>query len=167
MIDITQFKQIVTSIENNNLTIVLVKRHGSLNDKQLDEKLFDLTTKGHIPFFIVSNNTNDHNQVYFFEKNNTTFIKKVDLQIVCDNFNLQMPPVTQLAKNVINQAIDTVKTAITTGQIFTLFEDLQNRLKVCNQCEFLIEKRCQKCGCYMEYKAKLISAVCPIGLWHK
>ena len=169
MMNIERFNQIVKSIEDNNLTMVLMKQSGVFN-KQSDSKLFDLTTKERIPFFVISSDEPvDESWVYFFEKNNKTYVKKVDKQTLIDDFylNIQMPSITQLAKNVVSQAVDTVKTAVTTGQVFTPFEDLTNRLKVCNQCEFLVEKRCIKCGCFMEYKAKLISASCPICLWHK
>ena len=45
---------------------------------------------------------------------------------------------------------------------------LKMRWDLCSGCEFLTEKNsCQKCGCYMAIKHKLIHAACPIGKWDK
>lgn len=46
-------------------------------------------------------------------------------------------------------------------------ELFQKRLKICMGCEFFKKPAlvCSKCGCMMKYKAKLIKAKCPIGLW--
>lgn len=46
-------------------------------------------------------------------------------------------------------------------------EQAQQRLSICGECEFFIsaEKRCGKCGCYMEVKAKMATTKCPIGKW--
>ena len=41
------------------------------------------------------------------------------------------------------------------------------RLAVCEGCEFFIaaDRRCQKCGCWMELKAGFRTANCPEGKW--
>jgi hypothetical protein len=41
------------------------------------------------------------------------------------------------------------------------------RLAVCEGCEFFIiaDRRCQKCGCWMEVKAGFRTATCPEGKW--
>lgn len=42
-----------------------------------------------------------------------------------------------------------------------------NRMDICNKCEYLINmtKQCKKCGCFMEIKTKIDNAYCPIGKW--
>lgn len=44
---------------------------------------------------------------------------------------------------------------------------LQERLDVCSTCPQFIKatKQCKKCGCFMNLKAKLENATCPLGLW--
>lgn len=42
------------------------------------------------------------------------------------------------------------------------------RMKICNECPFLIKatSQCKKCGCFMNLKTKLPNASCPVGKWH-
>lgn len=42
-----------------------------------------------------------------------------------------------------------------------------HRQKICDMCEFYIQKqdKCKKCGCIMKVKTKLYSARCPVGKW--
>lgn len=54
--------------------------------------------------------------------------------------------------------------------IWTRANDLKNeRLAICKGCEFFVEasSRCDQCGCFMNYKALLPNAKCPIGKWGK
>lgn len=46
-------------------------------------------------------------------------------------------------------------------------EVAQARLAVCEACEFYKDKRCKKCGCFMEAKAAMGSSKCPEGKWEK
>lgn len=43
----------------------------------------------------------------------------------------------------------------------------QKRLEICRPCEHFRERgsKCEKCGCFMEYKTLIMSAECPIGKW--
>lgn len=45
----------------------------------------------------------------------------------------------------------------------------QERMSICNGCEFLIQatKTCKECGCFMTAKTKLPNASCPVGKWDK
>jgi len=53
------------------------------------------------------------------------------------------------------------KTKSTTDDLFN------QRYSICLQCPELLQitKQCKKCGCFMNMKAKLESAKCPIGKW--
>jgi hypothetical protein len=44
-------------------------------------------------------------------------------------------------------------------------EELDNRLSICNSCEFMFENRCLKCGCFLQAKARLATSRCPEGKW--
>ena len=40
------------------------------------------------------------------------------------------------------------------------------RLKICEGCEYMrTDRRCAKCGCFLDKKAKWRSSSCPIGKW--
>jgi len=44
---------------------------------------------------------------------------------------------------------------------------LKMRWDLCQGCEFLKDDKCQKCGCFMKVKHKLVMASCPEGKWGK
>jgi len=45
-------------------------------------------------------------------------------------------------------------------------EERERRLSICHECEFLIDgKRCQKCGCHVNWKSRLEAWHCPIQKW--
>lgn len=52
--------------------------------------------------------------------------------------------------------------------IFTRRKSIsEERLKICKTCEHFRERgaKCEKCGCFMEYKTMLMSVSCPINKW--
>lgn len=54
--------------------------------------------------------------------------------------------------------------------VFTRAKELsEKRLEICNTCEHLEKNlmRCNKCGCFMNFKTLLPIAECPIGKWGK
>jgi hypothetical protein len=45
-------------------------------------------------------------------------------------------------------------------------ETVSLRLDICGSCEeFSITRQCKKCKCFMDMKAQLETAVCPLGKW--
>jgi len=44
-------------------------------------------------------------------------------------------------------------------------EEKARRLAVCETCEHKKGTRCNLCGCFIGYKAKLKNSECPIGKW--
>lgn len=46
-------------------------------------------------------------------------------------------------------------------------EDLQKaRMAICKSCpELTTLNRCQKCGCFMDVKTRLVGAHCPLAKW--
>lgn len=44
---------------------------------------------------------------------------------------------------------------------------VHERMTVCESCDSydLNHKRCKQCGCFMKYKTRIPSAVCPLGKW--
>lgn len=81
--------------------------------------------------------------------------------------------VGQMAAGIIQLAKDTAKSAISGEVIGVNDEEKAARLKICTgdetspACEFYVvnQKRCGKCGCFMELKARIKSQSCPLGRW--
>ena len=44
-------------------------------------------------------------------------------------------------------------------------EERNFRVLACSTCEHKRGARCDLCGCFINYKAKLKSSTCPIGRW--
>ena len=77
-----------------------------------------------------------------------------------------LPPLATMAKNAAQALADEAKARLM--GIEALPEDaIDARLAICQSCEFfiLLQKRCSKCGCFMEYKTRLRSQKCPVGKW--
>ena len=44
-------------------------------------------------------------------------------------------------------------------------EEKELRLEQCSPCEHRKGNRCNLCGCFINYKAKLKNSECPLGKW--
>lgn len=46
-------------------------------------------------------------------------------------------------------------------------EKIEARLEICKVCPSFKKntQRCSKCGCFMQLKATLLQAKCPLGKW--
>lgn len=62
---------------------------------------------------------------------------------------------------------DVGQKAVERHPIFVTSEEVNHRMITCTQCsEFNKEqKRCYKCGCFMEHKIKFKSSKCPDSRW--
>lgn len=80
----------------------------------------------------------------------------------CRNTN-QLPSTTQMAKNLAKATKDHVRSGFKTVSE----EEIKKRLDTCADCEHYIphSSRCQLCGCFTKFKAKLSSGGCPIKKW--
>lgn len=43
----------------------------------------------------------------------------------------------------------------------------EERIAICENCEFYKNERCQKCGCFMKIKAKMLTSSCPAEKWKR
>ena len=65
----------------------------------------------------------------------------------------------KLAKKVIQEL-----TALVGGKSHPT--EFKQRWDICKYCEFMdYSNRCKKCGCFMNIKARLKKAKCPVGKW--
>jgi hypothetical protein len=90
--------------------------------------------------------------------------------------NKQLPSVPKMIKSA-TQAVGQEIRAVVMQQPPVSEEEQQRRLEICRGCEFFTpnietlseskrkQERCIKCGCFMNFKAKLRSQHCPINRW--
>ena len=75
------------------------------------------------------------------------------------------PPAFQMARNLVKQAWAS-GAGVAKGRAFLAKPEVANRrLEICAGCEFFRDRRCLKCGCFMDRKAHLEAASCPAGKW--
>jgi hypothetical protein len=76
-----------------------------------------------------------------------------------------MPSILDMGKNLIETAVNVAASVANGDQINLSEEEANKRLAICESCEFYINSRCSKCGCYMAVKTYLKAANCPVGKW--
>lgn len=72
------------------------------------------------------------------------------------------------AKKIQERALAIIKnTAQNIQPVLTSNETQEQRMSICNSCEFLftVTMQCKKCGCFVNAKTKLANAKCPINKW--
>jgi len=72
-----------------------------------------------------------------------------------------------MASNLAATLKDTALQFIKSGKMM-VYDDVKNgRLQICNSCDAYIkeQKRCARCGCFMETKARMSGAKCPLDKW--
>jgi len=89
----------------------------------------------------------------------------------------EMPSLREMAFNLIGAGKDLIAGAITNGVIMASDEIAKARWDICFECEFLVKQsvggeavdvhmyRCNKCGCGMRVKVRLVNTKCPINKW--
>lgn len=57
--------------------------------------------------------------------------------------------------------------AIAAGKDAITEQEISRRLVLCHRCDLFLpqQKRCSRCGCYMDFKARMRSQHCPVGKW--
>ena len=75
----------------------------------------------------------------------------------------ELPSIPEMAVNLAKDVSQWVRA----GAPISPQELTQQRLGVCQACEFFQNDRCTKCGCYMKAKASMVTAKCPLDRWVK
>jgi len=81
--------------------------------------------------------------------------------------SLNLPSTIDMAANLAATLKDTALSFLKSGKVM-VYDDVKNgRLQICNSCDAYIkeQKRCSRCGCFMETKARMSGAKCPIDKW--
>jgi uncharacterized paraquat-inducible protein A len=94
-------------------------------------------------------------------------LKKILIENAKNIKPYKMPTVTQMAKNIVETTVATVKTVANGNSPTVSEEDANKRKSICNGCEAFNkeQERCTKCGCHMAVKTYLRAATCPLGKW--
>ena len=79
--------------------------------------------------------------------------------------NKNFPSLFVQADNLVKQVISSGTDALKGKPLVASTEKAKARLDICSSCEFFHQDRCLKCGCFMNKKAHLESAQCPINKW--
>lgn len=77
----------------------------------------------------------------------------------------KFPSVFQMGRNLAKQIWLSGKGVVVGDGFLAPAEKVFNRLSICESCEFFRDKRCLKCGCFMEKKVHLEKATCPMDKW--
>lgn len=76
------------------------------------------------------------------------------------------PSLFQQARNLAKQVwVSSTATLLQGKPLLASAEKSYARMQICQGCEFYRDTRCLKCGCFMEKKAHLDAATCPINKW--
>lgn len=77
------------------------------------------------------------------------------------------PSLPEQGKNLAKFSFEVVKNtlSISPNPVLSTEEEQQQRLSICNECEYYTMKRCMHCGCFMEQKVKFNISTCPINKW--
>ena len=68
-----------------------------------------------------------------------------------------LPSISEQGKNLAKFTFEVVQDTVSlNGNPLVSKDEYKERLKICSTCEHFIlkNKRCKKCGCYMESKAR-------------
>jgi hypothetical protein len=105
-----------------------------------------------------------------------TFILKKEKPKIIDDFfrkrrllieqKNKLPPASTLVRNLGNSLLEEAQSILKQNPKITK-EQTEQRINICQECEFFIREssRCQKCGCFLKWKTAWRSQKCPIGKW--
>ena len=79
----------------------------------------------------------------------------------------ELPGLVNMAKSLAGTAGDVLKGVVAGQGMLVTQETYDERMAICETCPLFRkeDKRCTECGCYMEAKARLKKAKCPIDKW--
>lgn len=86
-------------------------------------------------------------------------------QLISEDIS-SFPSLFQQARNLAKQVwVSGTSTVLQGKPLLASAEKAYTRLEICQGCEFFRDKRCLKCGCFMEAKTQLEVATCPVNKW--
>jgi uncharacterized paraquat-inducible protein A len=94
-------------------------------------------------------------------------IQDIRIKKMASSNKESFPSLPQMAKNLGNDVIKTVKSVASGNPLTSNSLEANNRKEICKSCQFFnsAQDRCTKCGCNMAVKVYLKASNCPIGKW--
>ena len=79
----------------------------------------------------------------------------------------EFPSLPEQGKNIADLLAKAIRDAVDGNELFASEFEQQRRYDICQVCEFFHteQKRCKKCGCFLQNKVTFKSASCPIHKW--
>lgn len=77
----------------------------------------------------------------------------------------EFPSAFQQARGLIKHSLEAAKNLVQGKPILVSAQVAASRLATCESCEHYRDKRCVKCGCFMEQKAHFAISTCPMNKW--
>ena len=77
----------------------------------------------------------------------------------------EMPSAGQMVKNAAGSFTRNLKSLAEGNPINADPDVIAERRAICDSCEYMTNKRCGKCGCWLQYKTALRAEKCPIEKW--
>ena len=77
------------------------------------------------------------------------------------------PSLAHMAFSLTDALKDNLQQMVSRGALLAEQMEVSKRIDICMGCEFFVKngERCNKCGCYMNIKARLQASKCPVGKW--
>lgn len=75
--------------------------------------------------------------------------------------SIKVPPMLEQASSLMSSVAKWSFSGCTRVPL----EVQENRLNICNNCEFKKFDKCGVCGCFLKIKASWITEKCPLGKW--
>lgn len=76
----------------------------------------------------------------------------------------KMPGILQQAVN-FTSSVGREAGAIIDGQSAVSADEIAERVAICDGCQFQVNGRCSRCGCFIGVASRFRSKVCPVGKW--
>lgn len=77
----------------------------------------------------------------------------------------EFPSLVSQASNLALSGARVIKAIVKKERIKASAQEIARRQAICNECEFFVNKRCLKCGCFIAFKTRLETEHCPIKKW--
>lgn len=69
--------------------------------------------------------------------------------------------------NIVSRTVEIIKEKV--AETIITDDAFNQRMNTCQKCTFYssdgMSPRCLQCGCFLDAKARLADATCPIGKW--
>ena len=77
----------------------------------------------------------------------------------------EYPSMGEQGKNFLKGTLAILRSITKGEQVLSSKEVQEQRMEICNSCEYKDGARCTQCGCVLEWKVPFAVGECPLGKW--